>query len=61
VPEDGVSGGQWRSQDSKVGYSYFHINKKKISYFLTVIGENTIKYGGARLRSCFFTVLDYNK
>jgi hypothetical protein len=27
---------------------------KKISYFLTGIDENTIKYDGARPRSCFF-------
>jgi hypothetical protein len=27
---------------------------KKISYFLTAMGENTIKYGGARPRSYFF-------
>jgi hypothetical protein len=26
---------------------------KKISYFLTALGENTIKYGRARPRRCF--------
>jgi hypothetical protein len=27
---------------------------KKINYFLTTIDENTIKYGGAKPKSCFF-------
>jgi hypothetical protein len=34
---------------------------KKISCFLTAIGENTIKYGRARPRSYFFTVFDCNE
>jgi len=34
---------QWRSQDSKFGYSYFHVNKKN-KLFLTAMSENTTKY-----------------
>jgi len=34
---------QWRSQDFKLGYSYFHVNKKN-QLFLTVMSENTTKY-----------------
>jgi hypothetical protein len=35
--------------------------KIKSAVFLTIMGENTIKYGGARPRSYFFTVLDCNE
>jgi len=34
---------QWRSQDSKLGYSYLHVNKKN-QLFLTAMSENTTKY-----------------